>query len=78
MINEAIGFIDIGTCAQVVSKSLGEYVVPLSIMTGVSLVAFLLFAFFYLNSQNELKEYKKFIHKKKLLQEFEDFKIDRK
>lgn len=70
--------IDIETCANILSKSTSEAVIPLALGFGIFLVFTCVVLFLYLYTYQELLLLKAFIFKEKLIQKYAEWKKDRK
>lgn len=77
MMEEIIGQIDISTCAEVIANSYQQYMLPLGIALAVMMVGFLIFAVLFMQSNRDEKLARDFLRRKKLLNDFEDWKKDR-
>ena len=72
------GMIDIGLCAEVVSKTYMEQVVPLGIIVGMLGVSIAILVFLFMYQAQDIKLMKGFLHREKLLQKYNDWLKERK
>jgi hypothetical protein len=72
------GQIDIGTCANILSKSLNENLIPLAGAVGALFVLLIAIAAMWAMQNLELKLVKDFLRREKMLNKFEDWKRERK
>ena len=74
---EIVGQIDIATCAQVISQSYQDYLIPISIALAISMVAFLIFALLWIQANKDEKLAKDYLRRRNALNDFETWKKDR-
>jgi len=72
------GQIDIGTCANIVGKTVNDNLIPLAGATGALFILLIVLAAMWAMNNLELKLIKDFLRREKLLNKFEDWKKDRK
>ena len=76
-VEEIVGQIDIGTCAQVISQSYMEYMIPISIALAITMVGFLIMAVLWIQANKDEKLARDYLRRRKALNDFEDWKKDR-
>lgn len=78
MINETLGMIDIGLCADVVAKNMADNVVPLAIGLAVMIIGFGVMAVLWGTAWRDKQLLTDYLRRRKALNDFEDWRRDRR